>query len=58
MVENADETHLVVNMDNGRTLGMIGDEDVKYADVVSGGTGMTRLVRISGGKSLLSSPLL
>jgi hypothetical protein len=38
MAENADETHFVVNMDNGRTQGMIGDGDVKYADVVSGGT--------------------
>ena len=36
-VENADETHFVINYDNGRTLGFAGEEAVKYADVVSGG---------------------
>lgn len=35
-VENADETHFVINMDNGCTLGFKGDECVKYADIVSG----------------------
>ena len=28
-VENADETHFLINMDNGRTLGFRGDEAVK-----------------------------
>jgi hypothetical protein len=49
LVENADETHFVINMDNGKTLGFRGDNDVKYADVVSGGMGMTMLVRLTGG---------
>ena len=49
-VFNMDETHFVINMDNGQTLGFIGDEDVKYADVVSGGVGMTMVVMIRGGK--------
>ena len=44
LVENVDETHFIVNMDNGRTLGFRGDDDVKYADVVSGGLGMTMVV--------------
>lgn len=49
MVENVDETHSVINMDNGKTLGFQGDENVKYADVVSGGIGMTMVVCITGG---------
>lgn len=49
MVENADETHFVFNMDNGRTLGLKGDEHVKYADVVSGDEGITMMVNIMGG---------
>jgi hypothetical protein len=28
-VENGDETHFCINLDNGRTLGFIGDENVK-----------------------------
>ena len=34
-LENADETHFIINMDNGRKLGFAGDTEVKYADVVS-----------------------
>ena len=49
MVENSDETHFVVNMDNGRTLAMKGSDKVKYADVVGGGDGMTLMVRVTGG---------
>ena len=49
LVENVDETHSVVNMDNGKTLGSRGDNDVKYADVVSDGVGMTMVVRLTGG---------
>lgn len=49
-VENADETHFVINVDNGRTLGFCGDTEVKYADVVSGGEGYTMLVRLTGGR--------
>ena len=49
LIENMDETHFVINMDNGKTLAMKGAENVKYADVVSGGEGMTMIVRITGG---------
>jgi hypothetical protein len=49
LIENMDETHFVINMDNGKTLGFRGDDDVKYADVVSGGESMTLVVRITGG---------
>lgn len=55
-VENADETHFVFNMDNGRTLGFIGDNDIKYADVVSGGEPITMMVRISGGRRAAIHP--
>ena len=51
LVENVDETHFIINMDNGKTLGFRGDNDVKYADVVSGGVGMTMVVRLTGGPS-------
>lgn len=34
-------------MDNHKTLALIGDGDVKYADVVSGDVGMTMMVLIS-----------
>ena len=46
---NMDENHFVVNCDNGRTLGFRGDTEVKYADVVSGGIGMTMMVNTTGG---------
>ncbi|SPQ96949.1 unnamed protein product (mitochondrion) [Plasmodiophora brassicae] len=49
LIENWDETHFVINMDNGKTLGFRGDTEVKYADVVSGGIGMTMVVRLTGG---------
>ena len=37
LMENLDETHFVVNLNNGRTLGFWRDTVVKYAKVVSGG---------------------
>lgn len=49
LVENMDETHFLINMDNGRTLAMKGTDNMKYADVVSGSEGMTMVVRITGG---------
>ncbi|CAM6103572.1 unnamed protein product [Calypogeia fissa] len=59
MVENIDETYFVINMDNGRTLGFVGDTEVKYADVVSGGVGLTMVVRLSGGReSYIQTPML
>lgn len=59
MVENVDETHFVINMDNGKTLGFRGDSDVKYADVVSGGIGMTMVVRLTGGpQAIIETPMI
>lgn len=48
-MSNADETHFIVSMDNGKTLGFCGDEQVKYANVTSGDEKMTMLVCLSGG---------
>jgi DDE superfamily endonuclease len=49
MVFNMDETHFVINMDDGKTLDFKGAETVKYNDVVSGGEGMTLVVKLRGG---------
>jgi hypothetical protein len=56
VVENGDETHFLINMDNGRTVAGIGDRDIRYTDVVSGGTGMTMFVRVSGGAKAQLQP--
>lgn len=53
---NADETHFIFDVDNGKTLGFSGCNDVKYADVVSGGEGFTMMVRISGGRDARIEP--
>lgn len=37
-------------MDNGRTLGFIGDAEIKYADFVSGGEPITMMVHLIGVK--------
>ena len=59
LVENIDETHFVVNMDNGRTLGFRGDTTVKYAEVVSSGDSMTMVIRISRRRrSMIEAPML
>lgn len=51
IVENAEETHFVMNMDNGRTLRFKGEEEVKRVKVVSGGVGKTIIVRHFGRRS-------
>ena len=59
LIENLDETHFTINMDNGKTLGFCGDSEVKYADVVAGGESMTMVVRISGGRrAMIESPMI
>jgi hypothetical protein len=57
-MENLDEMHFVVNLDNGHTLGFRGDTSIIYAEVVSGGDSMTMVVRISGGRrSMIEAPI-
>ncbi|CDF38688.1 unnamed protein product [Chondrus crispus] len=57
-VENDDETQFVFNMDSGRTIGLRGDENVKYAYVVSGDERITMMVRITGGPHACIAPML
>ena len=59
LMENLDETHFVVNLDNGRTLGFRGDTTVKYAKVVPGGESMTMVVCISRcRRATIETPML
>ena len=44
LIENLDETHFTMNMDNSRALGFQGDTSVKYADVVVGEEAITMIV--------------
>lgn len=58
-IVNADETHSVVNMDGGKSLGFIGDQRVKYTNVLSGGIPMSTMVRISGGlNAMIHDPMI
>lgn len=58
-VYNADETHFVVDLNDGKTLAMKGDKDVSFADVVSGDVGMTMMVLLGGGcKAHLGAPFI
>ena len=59
LMENVDEIHFVVNLDNGCTLGFRGDTTVKYAEVVSGKDLMTMVIRISRRRrSMIKAPIL
>lgn len=59
LVLNMDETHFIVNMDDGKTLDVKGATSVKYHDVVNGGEGMTMVVTLRGGASArLEVPML
>ena len=58
-MENVDETHFLINVDNKKTLGFCGDQAVKYLDVVSGGEAMTMVVRVTGGvRGKIMAPLI
>lgn len=47
LMENLDETHFAVNLDNEHTLGFRGDTTVKYANIILGRDSITMVVRIS-----------
>jgi hypothetical protein len=49
IIENVDETHFIINYDNGKALGFKGDKHFKYANVVSSGVGMTMVVKVTRG---------
>ncbi len=50
-IENADETHSIFNMDNGRTVYFRAQEEECYEDVVSGYERTTTVVRFTGGRN-------
>ena len=52
IMENLNETHFMINMGNGCTLGFWSDTSVKYANVVAGGEAMTMVVQILGAVDL------
>lgn len=47
-ISNEDETNFVINVDNGRTLGFYGLEELKYTEFVSEVKGFTMVVRFRG----------
>lgn len=50
---NADDTHFIINLDNGQFLGSCGDEEVNYAVVTTIDEDVTMLVRVTGERSLI-----
>lgn len=55
-LKNADETHFVRNMDDGVTLGLMGENNVKYANVVSDGEAIKMMVRTTEGRRKDTQP--
>lgn len=41
--------HFIINCKNGRTLGLRGNNSIKYAEVVSSGEALTMMVCVTGG---------
>lgn len=56
-LENADETHFIFDMENLRKLGIAGENEVKYADLVSGVEEIIVLIRVSAGRNGTIHPL-
>ena len=56
-MENMDETHFLYDLDDYYSITRRGPKSVDYTAVVSGGTGMTLVLRLSGGlNSKLEAP--
>jgi hypothetical protein len=55
-MENMDETHFIMDMENGKTLAFSGDKDIEYADVVSASTGMTMMVKVTSNR--IGTPMM
>lgn len=58
VVFNADETHFVFDMGNGRTLDHMGDRNEKYSDIFSGKSGIYMMVMLPGAKPACIQPLV
>lgn len=46
LIENINKIHSMFNLDNSQTFGIIGNNYIKYGDVVFGGEEMTMIVWI------------
>lgn len=55
-MENADETHFALKMDNVRKMDLKGDAVIKYADFVFGSDLIIMMVRLTGGKHACVQP--
>ena len=56
---NTDESHFKVDLNDGKTLAMRGDEKIKFTDVVSGDDGMKMMVTLWGcPSSAILSPFM
>lgn len=51
-IDHADETHFVISVDSGRTMGFSGSNVLKYANVVSCVEGFTMAVCLCGARDL------
>lgn len=51
-IENDDEAHFNIKMDNWKAIVFSGETKARYAEMVSGKEGIENLVRISGGKEV------
>lgn len=45
-------------MENGKTLALIGEKEVKYADFLSFGEPITMMERLNGGKNSSTQPTI
>lgn len=55
-IKNADQSHFIVNLNNGRTLDILGDTRVGYADAKSNEELESMMVRITGGGDACNEP--
>lgn len=55
-VQNADETHFILNTDFGKASGFKRSEGVKWSDVTYGGDGTKMAVRLSGSRDAHIEP--
>ena len=59
LIENLDEIHFIIKMDNDHTLEFREDTIVKYTNVVASGDVMTMVIKISGNRrSMIEAPML
>ena len=58
-MKNVNETHFVININNGHTLGFKQDTIVKYAKAISNEDSITMVIRIfQGQRSIIKTPMM